>query len=265
MIEMRPLKSRFLQLVTLVGRTVICSIFFLLFIVSCSNDKPDKIGAVVDRTKLPKLHATEITTIISDSGITRYRITAPRWDIYDKASKPYQEFPDGIYFEKFDANMKVVANIQSNYARFDENDQLWELRGKVRAMNIQGELFETEQLFWNQRQARFYSDKLIKITQATHIITGIGFESNETMTNYTIKKPQGVFPLNENAPTSAPIPAPQPVNPSINPSTNSKPKTAFPPVKSTQVIPPFHKTTTPNGIPVAHKKQASAKQQLKKD
>lgn len=176
---------------------------------SCSKDKTDKIGAVVDRTKLPKLHATEITTIISDSGITRYRITASRWDIYDKAVQPYQEFPDGIYFEKFDPNMKVDANITSKYAKFFENEQLWELKGTVRAMNLQGELFETEQLFWNQRLQKFYSDSLIKITQATRIIKGIGFESNETMTNYTIKRPQGIFPLNESSNTQTPAPATQ--------------------------------------------------------
>ena len=263
MIEMRTVKSRFLQItIPGINKTTLCCFFFLLLLVACSNDKPDKIGAVVDRTKLPKLHATEITTIISDSGITRYRITAPRWDVYDKSSQPYQEFPDGIYFEKFDANMKVDANIQSNYARFNENEQVWELRGKVKAMNIQGELFETQQLFWNQRQARFYSDSLIKITQATHIITGIGFESNETMTHYTIKKPQGVFPLNEDANTSAPAPiparaqspTPQPTNSFTSPSTNSKPKTGFPPVKSTPVVPPFHKTAPQKGNPVVQKK-----------
>ena len=121
-------------------------------------------------------------------------------------------------------------------------------------MNIQGELFETEQLFWNQRQARFYSDSLIKITQATHIITGIGFESNETMTHYTIKKTQGVFPLNESAPTSVPTSSPQPVKPVSNPTTNPKPKTVFPPVKPTQVIPPFHRTAPPNGLQFIPKK-----------
>jgi len=256
MIEMRPVKSRFSQItIRNITKTVLGSLFFLvLFLVACNNDKPDKIGAIVDRTKLPKMHATEITTIISDSGITRYRITAPRWDFYDKASQPYQEFTEGIYFEKFDANLKVDANIQSKYARFNENEQIWELRGKVRAMNIQGELFETEQLFWNQRQARFYSDSLIKITQATHIITGIGFESNETMTHYTIKKTQGVFPLNESAPTSFPTSSPQPVKPVSNPTTNPKPKTVFPPVKPTQVIPPFHRTAPPNGLQFIPKK-----------
>jgi LPS export ABC transporter protein LptC len=247
MIKMRPLTSTFLKYITLTtGKTFCGCVFFLAFLISCSNDKPDKIGAVVDRTKLPKLHATEITTIISDSGITRYRITASRWDIYDKASQPYQEFPEGIYFEKFDANMKVDANIQSKYARYNENDQLWELRGKVRAMNLQGELFETEKLFWNQRQARFYSDTLIKITQATRIITGIGFESNETMTHYMIKNPQGTFPLNENGASEVPASGTQLVVPVSTQTPVAVPKTAQPAVKSNPPATPVPKTMPPN-------------------
>jgi len=225
-----------------ISKAITLSFFLLFLIVSCNSNKPDKIKAVVDRTKLPKLHATEITTIISDSGITRYRITASRWDIYDKASQPYQEFPEGIYFEKFDANMKVDANITSKYAKFNENEQLWELRGKVRAMNLQGELFETQQLFWNQRQQRFYSDSLIKITQTTRIITGIGFESNETMTHYMIKNPQGTFPLNENAKSSTPSAIPSPVQSAAN-----APKTAATPIL------PTGKASIPAPNPAANK------------
>jgi len=160
--------------------------------------------AVVDRSTLPKLHATEITTVISDSGITRYRISSPRWDVYDKASQPYWEFPNGIHFERFDLNLKVDANIHSQYARFDENEQLWELRGKVKATNLQGELFETEHLFWNQREERIYSDTLIRVTQASHIITGLGFESNQSMSRYSIRKPQGIFPVNEEETAATP-------------------------------------------------------------
>jgi len=208
MIKMRRFTSHILQLKALaISKQIASGLLLLLFLGSCNNEKPDKIGAIVDRTKLPKLHATEVTTIISDSGITRYRITATRWDVFDKSLQPYQEFPDGIYFEKFDPNMKVDANISSKYARFNENEQLWILRGKVRAMNLQGELFETEKLFWNQREQKFYSDTLIKITQSTRIITGMGFESNETMTHYKIKNPQGIFPLNESAKSTAPTSA----------------------------------------------------------
>ena len=177
----------------------ILGFLILLGIGACSTntDSTEKISAIAVRAKTPRLHATEITTVISDSGITRYRISAPVWEIYDRAMPPYWEFPKGIHLERFDPMLKVDANIHSQYAKFNENEQIWELRGKVRAINLQGELFETEQLFWNQRQEKFYSDTLVKITQATRIITGIGFESNQNMTKYLIKRPQGIFPVNE--------------------------------------------------------------------
>jgi LPS export ABC transporter protein LptC len=200
---MRPQKStnNFNKPTTNTLSILILSVFFAFFLVACSNDKPDKIAAIVDRTKLPKLSATDITTIISDSGITRYRISAPCWNIYDKANQPYWEFPNGIHFERFDLNLRVDANIHSKYAKFNQNEQIWELRGNVKSTNLQGELFETEQLFWNQRQERFYSDTLIKITQQTRIITGIGFESNQSMTKYMIKRPQGIFPIKDDEAT----------------------------------------------------------------
>jgi LPS export ABC transporter protein LptC len=184
--------------------TIFLVVVMLVFMVACSQEKVEKIGAIVDRSALPRLRANEITTVISDSGVTRYRISASRWDIYDQAKQPYWDFPNGIHFEKFDLNLKVDANIHSQYARFNENEQLWELRGKVKATNLLGELFETEQLFWNQREERIYSDSLIKITQVSHIITGIGFESNQTLTHYLIRKPQGIFPMNELDSTATP-------------------------------------------------------------
>jgi len=209
--------------VLIVFRIVSCGLLFSIFLVSCSNnDKPIKIAAIKDRAAMPKQHATDITTVISDSGVTRYKISAPSWDVYDKAVHPYWEFPKGIHFVRFDLNMKVDANINCRYARFNVNEQIWELRGKVKSINSQGELFETEQLFWNQRQERFYSDSLVKITQTTRIITGIGFESNQTMTKYTIKKPQGIFPLNENTTVATPVPASPKVAAPLNPKVSHK-------------------------------------------
>ncbi len=165
---------------------------------SCTKEtEAGKIAAITDRSKLPRLHATDITTVISDSGVTRYRISASKWNVYDRATQPYWEFPEGIHFEKFDENLKVDANIHSKYARFNEYEKLWELKGNVRMTNIKGELFETEHLFWNQGQERIYSDTIVKITQASHIIYAVGFESNQQMTKYLFKSTKGIFPVEE--------------------------------------------------------------------
>lgn len=172
-----------------------------LFVIapSCKKEQPDKIDAVVNREAMASLEATEVTTVISDSGITRYRIAAPDWLIYDKAKDPYWDFPKGILLEKFNEDLTIDATIKGDYARYKEKPQIWELRGNVYAVNQQGEQFETPLLYWDQKTERIYSDSIIKITRAASIIVGIGFESNQTMTQYTIKKPQGIFPFADEA------------------------------------------------------------------
>ena len=174
-------------------------VFYIVLIVSfyscVKKEKPEKIEAIANRSITPNLHATDITTLVSDSGITRYRIATPCWNIYDRANQPYWEFPQGIHFERFDNNLKVESNIQSNYAKFLENEKLWELRGNVRMTNVRGQLFETNQLFWNEAKGIFYSDSIIKITDAAHIIKGVGFDSNQNMTDYHIRKINGIFPV----------------------------------------------------------------------
>lgn len=153
--------------------------------------------AVTDRSTMPALDAQEVTTLISDSGITRYRIKATKWLIFDKADTPHWEFPSGIYLEKFNADLEADATVEADYAYYDEPNQQWMLRGNVIAVNMAGEQFETPLLYWNQKEELIYSDSSIVITKATSIIKGVGFRSNQEMTNYTILRPTGVFPVKE--------------------------------------------------------------------
>jgi LPS export ABC transporter protein LptC len=170
----------------------------MLFLsLSCKKEKNNNIPSFPDRANVPILRTTDVTTMISDSGITRYRISAPEWLIYDKAEEPFWDFPKGIVFERFDGEYKTDANIKSNKAVFYDKLQIWELTGNVKATNLNGELFESEKLFWNQEKGTIYSDQFISITQKDKVITGMGFESNQTFSNYTITKVQGIFPIND--------------------------------------------------------------------
>lgn len=160
----------------------------LLVTLSCSKDEKEKIDAVEYRQALPGLSVTKITTVISDSGITRYRIATDKMDVFDKANEPYWDFPKGIYFERFAENLAVDANFRSNKARYYERKKLWEFQGKVKAINLEGDMFETDLLYWDEANGRIYSDKFIRITEERGIYTGVGFESDETMTRWHIKQ-----------------------------------------------------------------------------
>lgn len=169
-----------------------------LFLHSCSKKEVrHRAGAIADRKAMPALAGDEVTTLISDSGITRYRITAKKWLVFDKADTPYWEFPEGVYLEKFNLNLEADATVEADYAYYNEPAQRWMLRGNVQAVNLEGEMFETPLLFWDQQTESVYSDSSIVITRETSIIKGVGFRSNQEMTKYTILRPTGVFPISE--------------------------------------------------------------------
>ena len=69
--------------------------------------------AVLDRKLMPVLEAEEVSTLISDSGIIRYRIEAAKWLVYDKADTPYWEFPEGVYLEKFNQSQQAFIRKSS--------------------------------------------------------------------------------------------------------------------------------------------------------
>ncbi len=177
--------------------TVFIIVVVLIFFSSCSDSEIVVVDKNISREELPRLTATNITTIISDSGITRYRITTPKWKIYDKKEEPFWLFPKGLNFERFNEYYKVDAEMKSDSAIYLDKISLWEFNSNVKAKNLEGEYFETDQLFWDEKNERIYSDKKIKITQKTKIISGIGFESNSNLTRYTIRNPQGIIPLDE--------------------------------------------------------------------
>ena len=93
---------------------------------------------------------------------------------------------------------QTEASIKADTAYYyDKKRGLWELIGNVEVESLQGEHFETSQLFWDQKQEKVYSDKFMRIEQEDKIITGIGFESNQNMTQYKIFNSQGIFPVSD--------------------------------------------------------------------
>ena len=97
--------------------------------------------------------------------------------------------------ERFDEYYKPDAKIDCKRARYYQNRRLWELNDSVRATNLQGDQFATQQLFWSQNEERIYSDSAIVVTQRDKKIMGEGFESNQSMTRYTIRKTKGIIPV----------------------------------------------------------------------
>lgn len=179
--------------------------------------------ADVDAAVFPTMVTRDVETLISDSGITRYRITTPVWFDYDEVGEPYWRFPEGLYLEKFDDIFRKEATIRSDSAIYFKNKQLWRLDGNVDISNVANERFLTQQLYWDLRADKVYSDSFIHIERADKVIEGDGFKSNGQMSCYSIINVAGIFPAaafpggdraarNDNADTVA-VPEPSPATP----------------------------------------------------
>lgn len=138
-----------------------------------------------------------VETLISDSGITRYRIVTPVWYVYDQTEEPYWRFPEGLNLQKFDNFFRTEAFVEADSALYLKNEQRWRLDGNVNIRNVMNEKFLTQQLFWDQRTHKLYSDSFIHIERTDRVLEGYGFESDESMTTYRIKRVSGIFPASE--------------------------------------------------------------------
>lgn len=200
---LRRSNRRFFSTISSITTTGGVVVMLLLFL-SCGGGKKNLGEAITERDSLPVMSTLGVTTFVSDSGVTRYKVITEEWLMFDRKKPSYWAFEKGVYLEKFDSIFQVEASVKSDTAYFYDKEKLWKLIGNVEIQNLKGERFDTELLYWNQNTGKVYSDKRIRIEQTDRIIIGQGFESNQQMTDYKINDMEGIFYVDENAGTMNP-------------------------------------------------------------
>ncbi|HKJ41776.1 MAG TPA: LPS export ABC transporter periplasmic protein LptC [Sunxiuqinia sp.] len=177
--------KKYLRVSIAVPLTGIAMLFF-----SCAN-KIEKIKEVSVGNKLANVEAENFQMTYSDSTILRFKLITPKLIRYDKTDEPFTEFPDGVIIEKYNDKMEQIASITSNYARYYDKEKRWEAKNNVVAVNPQGDTLKTEQLIWDEDKGKIYSEQFVKIIRKDQVITGIGFESDQDLSNWKIKEAKG--------------------------------------------------------------------------
>ena len=167
----------------------------LLF--SCSS-KPAPVEYVVE-TLMTELSENRTITM-TENGERSYTFAAPLIEGYSLAQNPYQEFRRGIKMTTYtsDSLSLVDATITANYAIYYDKQKLWEAKGDVVILkrNRKGsdttvvnltEVY-TQQLFWDARTKKIYSNVDTKVLQPDGWHFGVGFEADEDLKNIHFRK-----------------------------------------------------------------------------
>lgn len=171
-----------------------CAGIFLYVFLSLSACKKREGDAVV--SSIDSLSYTSVTksveTLISDSGITKYKLTAPIWYTYDQPQKHWY-FPEGLYVEQFDTLFMIQASIKADTAYYHQDRKLWELIGNVEVLNREGQRYFGNSLYWDENAAEVYSHEksLIVPADGQLIESEYGFRSNQSMTRYVLYSSHG--------------------------------------------------------------------------
>lgn len=211
-----PVKNRLKTYTIIMNITaaLYAAVMFVIF-PSCSGKDKNLVDAITERDSLPSMKSLGVTTLISDSGITRYKIITEEWSIFDKKTPPHWAFEKGVYLEKFDSLLHIDASIKADTAYYYEKEKLWELRSKVHIQSQRGDKFDTELLFWDENKKKVYSDNFIRIEQEDKTITGYGFESNQELTDYVIRNTTGIFTVENQTTTTSQAPKDSTIQDSI--------------------------------------------------
>ncbi len=167
---------------------------------ACENDI-ERIHSLTNANNFPEISGKKVEILYSDSGKVKMQLNADEIQQFAKADRPYVEFPKGIHVVFFDDSLNIESEVIADYAKYYQDDKLWEARGNVIANNTaKGEKLNTEELFWDENLGRIYSNSFSRIENNDGTFYGQnGFESNQKFSHWKLKGSRGSVKIKDEA------------------------------------------------------------------
>ncbi len=162
------------------------------FLSSCKG-RMDGTIEIEDLSKVPTISSDSLTIISSKDGEIDYRFETPLLERFDLSEEPYMLFSKGIKIITFDSVQNMESSLSAQWAHFNEKKQLWEAKGNVVGVNVNGDSLFTQQIFWDQIKKRIYSNVDTKVVSGTQVVLGDSFESDENLDNIVMGRNRGRF------------------------------------------------------------------------
>ncbi|WP_295334673.1 LPS export ABC transporter periplasmic protein LptC [Flavobacterium sp.] len=176
--------NRFLR-----NSTPLFAVIFCLTIASCESNFKDvqKMG-VSEFT--PSGDADSINLKYTDSGRITANLISPKMLDYATVEFPFTEFPNGMHLTLFDKNGKETY-IDAKYAISHKTTNIIDLQGDVKISNQNGEVLETEQLYYDQKNEWFFTEKKFKFTSPKGVSYGEGIDFSKDFKKVNSQKISG--------------------------------------------------------------------------
>ena len=124
---------------------------------------------------VPSGEADKINLKYTDSGRISAVLISPKMREYATVDFPFTEFPKGIDVTLYDKNGKKTY-IKSDYATSFKATNIIDLKGNVKINSQDGQTLETDQLYFDQKNEWFFTEKSFKFTDPKGVSNGKGID-----------------------------------------------------------------------------------------
>lgn len=146
---------------------------------------------------MPVESAKNISLIRSDSAKLILIMTSPQLDRFQD-EQSYTKFPKGLKVVFYDQNKNIKSQLTAKYAVNYEDRRLMEIKNNVVIIDfVKGDTIYTESLNWDENTKKIFSNSLVKKVNKDETLYGDGFDSDENLSNYTLRRPRGEINLDK--------------------------------------------------------------------
>ena len=172
-------------------RAIVPGILFWLMLASSCTNSMNEINEAMGKAKVGEDRGKDVTILYSRNGHVTARLFAHTFLRNERTDPTYAEMRDGLKVDFFDDSLHIKSTITAGYARWYERQNNILLRDSVHIVNDKGEQLKTQELVWNQKIQKFFTEKPVQIITPTQILYGTGMEASQDFTNYHINNLSG--------------------------------------------------------------------------
>ncbi len=160
------------------------------FVWSCENDIREVQN--LNKKSIGIEEGKDIESYLSQAGKVKAKLMAPVMLRY-QADTPKVEFPKSLRVDFFNDSTVVESKLFAKYGRYLENENKVFLRDSVVVFNMAGDTLFCQELYWDQNQSIFYTDKNVIIHKPDQKVYGNGLIADQSFKWFTIKHPHDSY------------------------------------------------------------------------
>lgn len=170
------MKLKNTHILNVIVTTIVVTMFF-----SCKDNfkEVQQIGVLQNE---PIGIAENINLKYTDSGRVTANLISPKMRDFSNRQFAFTEFPDGIKLLIFDKGKK--STILADYAISYTETDLIDLQKNVIIITQQNDSIFADQLYYDQKNERIFTNEPYRFVSPTQVMTGAGFTSDKDFKNF---------------------------------------------------------------------------------